>query len=54
MAVEKLSSGSGQDHTAVVAKVNELVDAVNLIGEAIEASGVVWGDVPRPDGWKWE
>jgi hypothetical protein len=54
MAVEKLSGGSEHAHPAVVAKLNELVDAVNLLGQALEANGAIWGDVPRPDGWKWE
>jgi hypothetical protein len=54
MAVEKLGSGSGQAHDAIVAKINELVDAVNLLGQALKANGAIWGDVPRPDGWKWE
>lgn len=54
MAVEKLPEHQGVSHPDWTAKINELVDAVNLLGQAIEASGVVWGDVPRPDGWKWE
>lgn len=54
MAVEKLGEHGAQDHAAIVAKINELVDAVNQLGQALEANGAIWGDVPRPDGWKWE
>ena len=60
MAVQKfISHDIGRNE--LVQKVNELVDAVNQLGYAVnvmiatfDQSGVVWGDVPKPDGWKWE
>jgi hypothetical protein len=49
--VEKLADHEGVSRPDLVAKLNELIDSVNLLGEAIS---IVWGDVPKPDGWKWE
>jgi hypothetical protein len=49
--VEKLPDHEGVSRPELIAKIHELVDAVNLLGEAIS---IVWGDVPKPDGWKWE
>lgn len=49
--VEKLPDHEGVSRPDLIEKINELVDAVNLLGSAVS---IVWGDVPKPDGWKWE
>lgn len=51
MAIDKLPDHAGNPELA--AKINELVDAVNMVGQAVTDT-IVWGDTIQPSGWKWE